>query len=720
VVVASFLILLAALFALSAYSFYWARRAASLRSQAAEAAASAQRANELEARLAERNAQMEQLNRQLSADRSQVNMLRARLAAAERSATHGGEDLRQRVDELNRQLADTSAQATELAGRLYTKTVEADALSAELKKEKVLTAGLTEALGRRPEQPEAPKPPQETSWGVLALLAAAGAAALYLGVCALLLYTRPLWILRLHERLAPEKVFDAAEWGGGAKLAKLLVTAVGVDYFAKHERTRQAWRTQYRLGGRRLGDLPKPIRTEYIKYDDILDVWVDLHRQRAAEALDRIDFLKQRKLFVRLPIEVRPGGRLITHPVPNEFSYLFDPEEEMVVEVVGRGGSGKSTFAGQLARWALDPNPAGRPARHLMIPVFIPGEVSNEIVADVAAKLRRMFGPSDDLDEDLLRALLARKRVLVIIDGVSERSAATQEAVRDIFGKEYVGALVITSRVEQDFGPKPVTFLTPRYIAESDLDVFITDYFSKTGVHVDLSLSQMEEVKRAVAATFKNGAALPTVTPLIVTLIADHAVELWKSRTPLSELSASSADAIVAYLRRVNPQDEGTPNCVSDEVMIRAARILAKCCLGETYTPKDFDRVEAEARLREAGCDGRPSDVIARLIANDVLEPVAHAGTSFLSFDLDPVAEYLAAMYVLNDLRDNRPGWEAWIEELRRTPGYPAGMQGFLGALEDCVDSHRGHFGVPDDIVFPWLEPPPEAAAAEYARRVNA
>jgi uncharacterized coiled-coil protein SlyX len=721
-VMALLLLLLAAMGVLSAYALSLARRVQLLQGQVS--AAATERLSEVEARLAEKNREAEQLNSELSASRSEANRLRMRLANAEHSTAEGDPDLRQRVDDLNGQLVARNDQVDDLSRQLSQKAAEADTLSAQLQKEKAVAAGLAEALGRRPVKPEETKSPQETSWVGFALLAGVLVAALYLCACALLLFTRPLWILRLHERLSPEKVSDAGDWGGGAKLAKLILTAVGVNYFVKHRRTRQAWLTQYKLGESKFGDLPEPIRTVYIKYDNILDAWVERNRKRAAEAIERVEFVRQRKLFVDLPIEVKPEGRLIARHFQQEFRYLFDPDREMVVEIVGRGGSGKSTLAAQFARWALDPNPAGGLGRHLMIPVVILHAVSKDIIEDVTAGLRRMFGAENDLDKDLnkdlVRALLRRKRLLVIIDGVSERSPETREAVRDIFGKEYVGALVITSRTVLDFEARPMTVLTPRYFTGADLENFISGYFNETGVHVDLSLRQMEEVKRAVTATFRNRASPHTLTPLIVTLIADHAVELWRQRVSLSNLSASTADAIAAYLQRVNPKDEGTPNRVPDDIMLRAARVLAKFCLGDMYTPKDFDRAEAHALLREAGCDGQPSDVIARLMDNGVLGMVAHAGTSFLSFDIDTVAEYLAAMYVLHDLRDNKAGWETWLRRLRHTRGYPDDMQGFLAAMEDCVDSHRDHFRVPRDVEFPRLEPQPERAVAEPAGGVKA
>ena len=53
------------------------------------------------------------------------------------------------------------------------------------------------------------------------------------------------------------------------------------------------------------------------------------------------------------------------------------------------------------------------------------------------------------------------KRILVVVDGLSEMSGPVQEHVRGIHGKaNRINALLVTSRTRQDFGGVPVTVVS--------------------------------------------------------------------------------------------------------------------------------------------------------------------------------------------------------------------------------------------------------------------
>ncbi|HYI11543.1 MAG TPA: TIR domain-containing protein [Thermoanaerobaculia bacterium] len=646
----------------------------------------------LEARVREAQHQVAQLDAQLAKLRDEM------------STTGQGERetlLRSQIAELSKAAAADNAKINELTGLLAKKDEQLKQMQSLLVRKTNELEEKTKTLNTLTQVLTTPPKKKEPSWGLVAAIAVAVVVATYVFACVILLFTAPLWILRLYERLSLEKAMDLPEPSGYVRLAKLLLGLVGVDFFAKHSRTRQAWLEDFRNEKVKLEELPPSIKKEYIEHDDTLDVWTLKHRDRAAEALSRIAFLKQRKLFIPLPFEVEPGRQLITQPGSKEFGYLFERDGGTLIEIVGRGGSGKSTLAGQLAKWALDPHPEARLATYYMIPVFV-DEEAEDLFAKVKGKLREMLGSGDDLDEDLVRELLRRRRIFVICDGLSERSAKTRAAVGKVFQNVEVNALVITTRYSHDFGTKPVTKLMPRGIDGEGLSDFVAEYFLRPDVQEDLSLKQAQEVRKGVIAVFKDRDDWPTVTPLIVTLIADQAVDLWRRTGSVAGLSGSAADAILSYLRRLNPKDENALDRVEDDAMIAAARVLAKCCLGTAYAPGKIALKDARAAVTNASLDLGKADVIRLLISNGVLDEDKPLGTTFVRFNLDPVAEYLAAMYWIDHLR-SESGWNDWIKELETAPGYPFAIYGFLAALEDCAAKYKAQFNVPD-LLFTWLK----------------
>jgi hypothetical protein len=112
-------------------------------------------------------------------------------------------------------------------------------------------------------------------------------------------------------------------------------------------------------------------------------------------------------------------GQIVDRPAPASFRPLFR-RPRAVVPIVGIGGGGKSTLACALARWALAENEELRLAPWPMIPVLV-AEDTTDLVASITGVLRRMIGESE-VEPDIVGALLAHKRVLVIVDALSERS----------------------------------------------------------------------------------------------------------------------------------------------------------------------------------------------------------------------------------------------------------------------------------------------------------
>jgi hypothetical protein len=90
------------------------------------------------------------------------------------------------------------------------------------------------------------------------------------------------------------------------------------------------------------------------------------------------------------------------------------------------------------------------------------------------------------------------------------------------------------------------------------------------------------------------------------------------------------------------------------------------------------------------------------LTSSGVLERRLFGGIAMIRFSLDPVAEYLAAIQSVIELRHLvHVDITARVEALMMTDGYPGACDGYLKAFASCYRNYQDAFGLPT-LVFPW------------------
>ena len=127
--------------------------------------------------------------------------------------------------------------------------------------------------------------------------------------------------------------------------------------------------------------------------------------------------------------------------------------------ITGEGGAGKTSLACQLANWAMADEPAQRLCKtHQMLPVLLEANLEprndnkDALVEVVRGGLRELIGEPEPIFEELLLHLLRKRRVLVIVDSLSELDETTRKTVRPASADFPVAALVVTSRIDEALG----------------------------------------------------------------------------------------------------------------------------------------------------------------------------------------------------------------------------------------------------------------------------
>jgi len=419
-----------------------------------------------------------------------------------------------------------------------------------------------------------------------------------------------------------------------------------------------------------------------------LDAWIAQHVDTARENFRRKTTVASRSVFVDLPLKV--SGTPISSVDTAEQLRSICAKHRWYVLIRGEGGIGKTALACRMGLKAMDDACESRLCKHLMVPVLIEPNLGFDVCRDVETLKRTARGEiealvesPEEVPEELFERLLRTRRILVILDGLSEmvpNGQKVEEGKARPAGPGFpFAALVVTSRTDVEHWGGAAAVLEPMRIDSEHLLDFVNAYL-KSGdpdVSDDVVIRAYTQLKEMVDC--REG-----LTPLLARMFAETWPVAGATEHGQSAIPRNVPDLVLKYLNFLNRQrKEEDPENPS---IHRVARVVAWECVRARYRPDRARKQDVVTALTRGTADERapdPQRVLDYLERCLGLIQTVDPEETQLQFLLDPLAEYLAAIHCVDTYQRTRD-WDRLLDKAESAEGGAEAIRTFLIALWQC------------------------------------
>lgn len=488
----------------------------------------------------------------------------------------------------------------------------------------------------------------------------AWAVVILLGSYAGIFWLKPLWLLKLDDDLLG--TLETA-----SKISNPLVSEIG-----------SVTVTFLRL-------------LSPLKYHGrVLDAWVAVHIKSVREAFQQKDTVEKRLVHVPSPV-VLNERMTIAQLTPKHLQNTFATQKNLLIW--GEGGSGKTSLACQIAQWAMSEDENERILKHRMLPVLIEDDLDPDPDHDKCPFTDAILGQlNDELGQDtdpisakLLEQLLRKQRILVIVDHLSEMSTETRDLIRPEMPDCPAKALLITSRLREVLGHVVKTTIQPLRIEGNHLSSFMDAYLRERGKRELFPDPEFFDACRHLSQIVDRG----NITVFLAKLYAEQMIasKVESAQTLTASLPDNVPDLMLHYINELNRDVH--KDKLEDRIVQKTAKIVAWECLKTTYQPNTAAIEDILLALADNTAEIRLKYLEQRLHLIQIVGPAQDR----LRFALDPIAEYLAALHLLDLYRNDDFQWSEWLKHLDTIP------KGFLIALRDCCQVKGQEAKVPHFVL---------------------
>ena len=436
----------------------------------------------------------------------------------------------------------------------------------------------------------------------------------------------------------------------------------------------------------------------------VLNAWIKSHLNIAVHKFEAKETVSERNIHVSVPVYLRFSQIDANFQNINALSIehlrrIFS-ERKVCLLIWGTGGSGKTSLACQIARWLMKRQALSASNTPVMIPVLIEQELtqsqdSSPLLAAIAGQLQYLIDAPQPISQDLLEQLLRQQRILVIVDRLSEMDSDTREMIAPHLPDFPINALIVTSRIKEYLGNVidaeiKIPKINGKYLAN-----FIYDYLEQ---RKQLDLFSHQELFNACAQLSIIALSREEITIFLAKLYAEQLINSkligLAIKADRSTPSPNNIpELIVNYLEKLNQKVERQDNQEYPEFK-ESAKVIAWKCLEQSYKPQPVMRriiIEALGKDR------------AEVYLN-YLEQRLHLIRSIglnqdkIKFVIDPIAEYLAGLYLVEKHCNTNPErWRIFLDRAKSKP--PKEIVGFLSALRECYLLKKTTVSLPNFVL---------------------
>ncbi|MCC3507422.1 MULTISPECIES: HEAT repeat domain-containing protein, partial [unclassified Microcoleus] len=463
-----------------------------------------------------------------------------------------------------------------------------------------------------------------------------------------ILRLRPLWLLRINNALKPYE-FKLPETLGGAPVRTRDLTFF--SFFLYRPR--------------------------------VLDAWVSAHIKTVREQFSTNETVKSRATYI--PVAFELDDKKVPELRGEDLQSIFT-KKRFCLLIWGEGGIGKTSIACQIADRAMAADKSKRLCKHLMIPILIEQLGSESLAAKhpfleaISGQLKSISNHPTPIAQELLQHLLQQRRILVIVDHFSEMAETTQKEINPNSPDFPVNALVVTSRLDSTMPNVPKTTIHPLRIEGSELSAFMEKYLEKLGKLNLFNGSQFHYVCGDLAKLLEEIRIQGrSTTVLFAKLYADVLIAKMEGIKD-EKLPQNIPDLMLAYLKELNR--DVAEHKLTNRTMYEDAQLLAWECLKLTYRPastKIKDAINALSILNSQNAEQRLNYLEEKLHLIQTNLP----SQENVRFVLDPVAEYLAGLHLVETYDDNENKWRDFLIDAD-FQNAPEAIKGFMLAVRDC------------------------------------
>lgn len=397
----------------------------------------------------------------------------------------------------------------------------------------------------------------------------------------------------------------------------------------------------------------------------VLDAWVSKYTDTARVNFQAIPTVEATAAYVAVAVNF--DNQLVPDFAVEVLKPEFLDSKRLCILIQGQGGIGKTSLACQIAKWGMDREVSKRLAPHTMLPILIEDEVSSEgLVEKARGELQALIGEPNPIDPDWFTHLLRQQRVMVIVDRFSELCEESRQRVTPRSPGFPISALVVTSRIEEpQLGG--VCKLQPSLLKRNRVSSFIDAYL---GQRNKSHLFEDDEEYFDDCRRLSRMVGDRQITALLAKLYIDQLVRLKEAGK--DSIPESIPELMLQYVRELH-QPASDPDKIV--IVLADAQSVAWQCLKENFHPVAVNRDSVLTGLKGENID-------ARL---EYLEDTLHilkrdlARTRFL---LEPLAEYLAGLHVVEMYKGNKKLWKLFLKRAEEMPVEK--VTGFLLAVRDC------------------------------------